>query len=175
MENTRTGIQLLDDLKARLDTLHDEREALTTAIQALSSVYDRKPTIGIPDFLVDRDAPAEPEVNISRLNIDFSVAKTMTQKVFLVFQAIALDGHLVNVGKVAEYMYGKNETKGTLKSMRSTVSHIISEYSDCFERVKDGTYKYIASDEKALVESVGDMGDSEQIGSCDIARSDTVS
>ena len=164
MGNTRKGIELLDDLKAKLHAVNEQREGLVNAIRALSPVYDIRAAIAVPDFLVDHDAPAEPELDMSGLEIDFSVAKSMTQKLFLVFQAVAQTGEAISVGKVAEYMYEKNETNGTLRSMRSTVSHAISEYSDYFEKVKDGTYRYIASGEKELPEDVGKMGDSDQIG-----------
>ena len=161
MENAHESI-VLEVLRQELKTAEQERNTADERVKALRLVVagfqpetPQPQQLTLPSFLPVSQPKLKLDYDLSGIEIDFSPASNLLERVFLVFEAARINDKLVNVGEVGRYLIENRQTRATLKNIKTTVSHIISEYSDHFEPIEKGTYRYAPEDDEELMTNAG--------------------
>ena len=149
MENAQESI-VLEVLRQELKTAEQERNTADERVKALRLVVagfqpetPQPQQLTLPSFLPVSQPKLKLDYDLSGIEIDFSPASNLLERVFLVFEAVRVNDKLVNIGEVGRYLIEKGQTRATLKNIKTTVSHIISDYSEHFALIEKGTYKYV--------------------------------
>ena len=118
------------------------------------------PSPTIPLF-IQKPKRVEPKgTDLSDLVVDFSAANSLTERIFLVCEAAAMNGRLVSTAKVGEYLLDHDQTTATLRNITGSVSHCIGDHEKHFTKLRPGLYRYLSDVEpESLTFGDSDQGD----------------
>ena len=136
----------LDKLTEQRDAIDHQRHQLMAALGILEPDYHQEPQPhqpNIPEFLRSqkKDIP-ELDTDLSEIKVDFSVTNKLVEKFFLLCEVAHAAGKLINTGNFAQHLIDHEQSTAKFDNLKNSISHMISEYSDYFERIELGTYKY---------------------------------
>ena len=136
----------LDKLTEQRDAIDHQRHQLMAALGILEPDYHQEPQPqqpDIPDFLRTQNKDTqELNIDLSGITVDFSAANKLVEKFFLLCEVARAAGKLINTGASAQYLIDHEQSTAKFDNLKNSMSHIISEYSDYFERIEVGTYRY---------------------------------
>ena len=145
-EALKTLYNELKELDQDRDAIDQKQDTVLAAIEFLESKYNLKPQPQQPDIpesvRIQKDNTPELDTDLSELNVDFSVANRLIEKFFLVCAVAHAVNKLINTGHCAQYLLDHQQSQSKLKYLKGSLSHMISDYSDYFELVQPGTYRY---------------------------------
>ena len=135
----------LDQIAQQQNVINQEREIILAALILLEPDYKPQPQVSLPDFLTQKNEdPSEYlDIEIAELTVNFAVANTQLQRFFLLCETAHIAGKLINTGKCAQYLIDHQQSTAKYRHLKGSLSRFISNYSDYFEMVKPGTYKYM--------------------------------
>ena len=135
-----------DALAEQCNVIDDQRHILMTALGILEPDYHQEPQPqqpDIPEFLqIQNKDTQELNTDLSDITVDFSAANKLVEKFFLLCEVAHAASKLINTGRSAQYLIDHEQSTAKFDNLKNSMSHIISEYSDYFERIELGTYKY---------------------------------
>ncbi|MDE2938874.1 MAG: hypothetical protein OXR67_08130 [Chloroflexota bacterium] len=145
--------QKLEDIEQQIVHLKHQRDSVT---ELLAEIKPQQPTVDkaeLPSFLQDTGSPNSWDTTLSEINVDFTQADNLIQKIFLVFVAANKAGKMISTSAVGDYLLENGASRASQKNIRGTVGRTISEYRNHFEEVDTRIYRYIPNPEEEPLQS----------------------
>ena len=143
----------LNSIHEEISDLESQREHISRLLESIQSKHPRLDKVDLPSFIRDNTTTQQAwDTDLTNIHMDFSLAKNLLERIFIVFVAADKAGKYITAHAVGDYLLAHGATNASVKNIRGTVGRTISEYREHFQEVDTRIYKYLPEAEGCQID-----------------------